>query len=133
MQSSADAELQAVVAASRALSEAVLAVNDERAAAIAAATRGLSYPVLISRLPRGPRGMSPTSKVAPQATRRREAEFGITPPKQKPVSPLKLSMPAIDGPVARNPAADACGSGDWLLAAEHGSPVAQPPPSLRRA
>jgi hypothetical protein len=133
MQPSVEAELQAVIAAGRALSKAALAAKDERAAAIAAVTRGLSYPVLPSRLPRVPQDTSPVCKAAPLGIRRREAAQSLSSANQKPASPLKLSMAGVNGAMARNADAEACGSGDWLLAAEHGSPIARPPLCMRCA
>ena len=133
MQSAAEAELQAVVGAGRVLSEAVLAAKDERAAAIAAVTRGLSYPVLPTRLPRARWDASLSSKAASPDAQRWESDSCIPLPQQKPTSPLKLAMPALGGPVSPHSDTDARGSGEWLLAAEHGSPVAQPPLFQRRA
>ena len=127
-QSAGAAELQAVVDAGRTLSAAVLSSQQERQALLAGVARQLSSPVKPSRLPRAPRDWSPYHKRSPAGADSSETVGSSALPRWQSKSPLKLQMPARHSPPALDRDAGAGGSGDYLLAAEHGSPVARPAP-----
>ena len=129
MQSAGEAELQAVINAGCALSEAVLSSTKERQAQLADVAGGPRFAVRPSRLPRAPRDWSPSSQRSQSTSMETEAKAPSAFPRWQSGSPLKLQMPEVNSLVARDADKHASGSGNWLLAAEHGSPIARPAPT----
>ncbi len=128
-QSAAAAELQAVIEGGRTVSAAVLSSQQERQALLAGVARQLSSPVKPSRLPRAPRDWSPSNKRSPRGADSSETVGSSYLPRWQSASPLKLQMPARHSPPALSREAGAGGSGDFLVAAQHSSPVARPAPT----
>ena len=117
-----------MVDAVRTVSAAVLSGQQERQTLLAGAARQLSSPMKPSRLPRAPRDWTPSCKGPPGDGESGRAAGPSALPRWRAGSPLKLQMQAPDSPPALHRAAGAGGSGAWLVAAEHSSPVARPAP-----